>query len=83
MSEIISPFPLDAKQGSFEWIEWYSKLTNLLNTSGFEHNTLGGLQGGNTSTRYHLTQAEHTALTTNLSQTISSNFHTYFPSGWA
>jgi hypothetical protein len=69
MADILPPIPYDKPQTSFEWIDWYTKLINLIN-SGTQHNELPGLQGGVGGEYYHLTNTQHTALTTDLSETI-------------
>lgn len=65
----LPPIPYDKPQTSFEWIDWYTKLIDLVN-SGTEHNALPGLQGGTAGEYYHLTNAQHTAVTTGLNETI-------------
>ena len=55
---------------SFEWVDWYTKLRDVIDTSALDHQALLNLQGGSATERYHLTAAQHTALTTNLQQTI-------------
>jgi len=61
MSDILPPIPYDKPQTSFEWIDWYTKLINLVN-SGTQHNQLPGLQGGTSGEYYHLTSAQWTGL---------------------
>ncbi len=62
MALTLPPIPYDRPQTSFEWIDWYTKLINLVNSGAFPHNSLTGLQGGAAGEYYHLTQAEYNAL---------------------
>lgn len=75
----LPPIPYDKPQTSFEWIDWYTKLLNLVNSGAFPHNDLTGLQGGNVSERYHLTQAQRNSLTTGGFSTLHK--HEAFPVG--
>lgn len=59
MAQVIPPIPYDRPQQSFEWLDWYTKLINLVNSGAFPHNSLTGLQGGTTGEYYHLTQDEY------------------------
>lgn len=63
---VLPPIPYDKPQTSFEWIDWYTKLIDLVN-SGTQHNALPGLQGGTSGEYFHLTSAEYTALAAALS----------------
>lgn len=67
---VLPPIPYDKPQTSFEWIDWYTKLIDLVNTADIEHNDLTGLQGGSAGNYYHLTAAQAAAITTNLNETI-------------
>lgn len=58
---IIPPIPYDRPQTSYEWIDWYTKLINLIN-SGTQHNQLPGLQGGTSGEYYHLTSAQYSTI---------------------
>ena len=70
MADRLPPIPHDNPQTSFEWIDWYTKLINLVNSGAFPHNSLTGLQGGTSGEYYHLTSAQYTTLTTNINETI-------------
>lgn len=67
---ILPPIPYDKPQTSFEWVDWYTKLIDVVNTADLEHNDLTGLQGGSSGEFYHLTATQAAAITTNLSETI-------------
>lgn len=49
------------------WLKWFVDLTAILNAAGGTtpniHNNLNSLQGGSATERYHLTNAQQTALT--------------------
>jgi len=55
---ILPPVPFDRPQTSFEWVDWYTKLRQVIDTSALDHNSLQSLQGGSTTERYHLTAAD-------------------------
>lgn len=74
----LPPIPYDKPQTSFEWIDWYTKLINLIN-SGTEHNALPGLQGGTSGEYYHFTNTQHTDLTDGNFTTLHK--HEAFPVG--
>lgn len=61
----LPPIPVGVPPGHSYWNDWYEKLRNLINSSLLNHNDLLNIQGGTTLERYHLTAAEHTALTSN------------------
>ena len=61
---VLPPVPWDKPQTSFEWVDWYTKLRNIIDTSALDHNSLVGLQGGTAAEYYHLTNAQVTLLTT-------------------
>lgn len=63
MAKSLPPVPWDRPQSSFEWVDWFAKLQDFID-SATDHNSLANIQGGSASERYHLTQAQHTALTT-------------------
>lgn len=59
----IPPPPLTTEDKSV-WSAWYVSIVNAISRlSIFPHNDLEGLQGGNTTERYHFTSAQHTDLT--------------------
>ena len=62
MAQVIPPIPYDRPQTSFEWLDWYTKLINLVNSGSFPHNSLNGLQGGTSGEYYHLTQSDYTSV---------------------
>lgn len=78
MADILPPIPYDKPQTSFEWIDYWTKLTNLVN-SGTEHNNLPGLQGGGGGNYYHLSQTQHNQLTGGGSTSL--HIHEAFPIG--
>jgi hypothetical protein len=61
----LPPIPVGVPPGHSYWNDWYEKLRNLINSSLLNHNDLLNIQGGTPLERYHLTAAEHTALTSN------------------
>lgn len=63
---IIPPAPVGTPFGSFTWADWYQKLRNALNDIVTDHNDLTNIQGGNSTERYHLTNAEYQTITANL-----------------
>ncbi len=79
MAQVIPPIPYDRPQQSFEWLDWYTKLINLVNSGAFPHNSLTGLQGGTTGEYYHLTQTQQTDLTDGGFSTLHK--HESFPVG--
>jgi len=76
---VLPPIPYDKPQTSFEWIDWYTKLINLVNSGAFPHNSLTGLQGGGGGNYYHLTQTEYSDLTDTGFTTLHK--HEYLPVG--
>lgn len=56
----VPPPPTDAENKD-AWQFWYLSIKDTISTlSGAPHNTLSGLQGGNSTERYHLTSAAAT-----------------------
>jgi hypothetical protein len=43
---------------SFEWVDWYTRLRDVIDNSALDHNALQNLQGGTTSQYNHLTDAQ-------------------------
>ncbi len=72
MASILPPVPWDKPQTSFEWVDWYTKLRDVIDTSALDHQALLNLQGGNSTERYHLTNAQ-VALVTGAEQTSNKN----------
>lgn len=72
MASILPPIPWDKPQTSFEWVDWYTKLRDVIDTSALDHQALLNLQGGNSTERYHLTNAQ-VALVTGAQQTSEKN----------
>ena len=66
MATKLPPLPVGVAPGSGYWNDWYEKLRTLINSfvDGFLHNSLTGLQGGTSGQYYHLTAAEHAAIST-------------------
>jgi hypothetical protein len=62
----LPPLPTGVAPGSGYWNDWYEKLRTIVNNllTSIAHNSLTGLQGGGGGEYYHLTAAEHTALST-------------------
>lgn len=60
------------------WLQWFLDLARILSIagvtpSGFDHQALGNLQGGNTSERYHLSNVELGSLFNGPSQAAVPN----------
>jgi hypothetical protein len=62
MSSVLPPVPWDKPQTSYEWVDWYTKLRDVIDNSQLDHNQLQNLQGGNSTERYHLTAAQVASL---------------------
>ncbi len=72
MSSILPPVPWDRPQTSYEWVDWYAKLRDVIDNSQLDHNALLNLQGGATNDYYHLTNAQ-VALVTGSEQTTEKD----------
>ncbi len=72
MASTLPPVPWDKPQTSFEWVDWYTKLRSIIDTSALDHNALQNLQGGGAGEFNHLTDAE-LAKVTNAEQTSQKN----------
>lgn len=68
----LPPIPWDRPQTSYEWVDWYTKLRDLIDNSALDHNALLNLQGGTTGEYYHLTNAQ-VALVTGAEQAANKN----------
>jgi len=73
MADVLPPIPYDQPQTSFEWIDWYTKLKQVVDTAGLDHNGLINLQGGQSGQYYHLNSAQHSGLTGGGSTTLHSH----------
>jgi len=63
---LIPPQPTGSLPGSSYWNDWIEKLRVLINslsTGGLSHLLLGGVQGGNSTEQFHLTNSQHAAAT--------------------
>ena len=81
---VLPPIPWDKPPQSFEWIDWYVRLRDIIETSALDHQSLLNLQGGNATERYHLTAAEHTALltlVTDLNETVDDRVAAFLQAG--
>lgn len=58
MANVLPPIPWDKPQTSFEWVDWFTKLRKIIDTSALDHQSLLNIQGGNSSERYHLSAAD-------------------------
>ena len=72
MASILPPVPWDKPQTSFEWVDWYTKLRDIIDTSALDHQALLNLQGGSATERYHLTVAQ-VALVTGAEQSANKD----------
>lgn len=73
---LLPPAPVGTPFGTYAWADWYQKLRYIINSSAVDHQGLENLQGGNTTERYHLTNAEHTALVALANTDIDSGSYT-------
>lgn len=62
MAARLPPPPHDRPPTSFEWIDWYTKVTDQINTAT-DHNNLSSIQGGTSGQYNHLSDAELAAVT--------------------
>lgn len=76
MASTLPPIPWDKPQTSFEWVDWYTKLRQVIDTSALDHNQLQNLQGGTSGEYYHLTSAEKTAVGTISDKEATANKNT-------
>ncbi len=58
----LPPQPVGVPPGHSYWNDWYEKLRDLVNGAITDHNTLNNIQGGSSTERYHLTNAQHAAV---------------------
>jgi hypothetical protein len=58
----LPPTPVGVPPGSSYWNDWYEKLRSLINSAIQNHNDLQNIQGGNSAERYHLTNAQASAV---------------------
>ena len=72
MASTLPPVPWDRPQTSFEWVDWYTKLRNIIDESALDHNSLLNLQGGAVGDYNHLTTAQ-VALVTGAEQSTNKN----------
>lgn len=72
MSDVLPPPPHDQPQTSFAWVDWWTKLRRIINTSALDHNQLTNLQGGTATERFHLSNVE-VGKVTNAEQTTAKN----------
>lgn len=72
MASILPPVPWDRPQTSYEWVDWYTKLRDVIDNSALDHQALLNLQGGSATERYHLTLAQ-VALVTGAEQAANKN----------
>lgn len=64
MAIVIPPAPVGTPFGDYSWLDWYQKVRRAINdVNNINHNDLQNIQGGTSGEHYHLTAAEHTALT--------------------
>lgn len=72
MADILPPPPHDQPQTSFAWVDWWTKLRRVINTSALDHNSLTGIQGGTGGEYYHITNVQ-LGKVNNAEQTTSKN----------
>jgi hypothetical protein len=72
MAKLLPPVPWDKPQNSFEWVDWYTKLRDVIDNSQLDHNLLLNLQGGASGDYRHLTSAQ-VALVVGSQQTSEKN----------
>lgn len=71
-ASVLPPVPWDKPQQSYEWVNWYTQLRNVIDNAALNHNSLQNLQGGLSNERNHLSDAEVTKVT-NAEQTTNKN----------
>lgn len=63
---LIPPQPIGSLPGDSFWNDWIEKIRTMVNNLSIgliSHNDLQNIQGGTVSERYHLTNAQQTAIT--------------------
>lgn len=77
MANPLPPMPRDPIGENHKWREWFNIVRNSIvgvsSSSPITHNFLSSIQGGTTSERYHLTQAENLGLTLGNQTTLHSH----------
>lgn len=69
MADILPPAPIDAPFASYNWVDWYKKVRDAINSGANTppHNTLTGLQGGGGGDYFHLSSTEYASVLSVLS----------------
>ena len=57
MATTLPPIPWDRPAMSFEWVDWYTKLKDQIDSVA-DHNSLGNIQGGASGQYNHLTNTQ-------------------------
>jgi vancomycin permeability regulator SanA len=83
MANILPPAPIDMPFTSSTWTDWYEKVRRIINADNVPHNDLTGLQGGNSTERYHITAAEAASIASiaSISETIDDRVNSLLVAG--
>lgn len=60
MARTLPPIPYDRPQTSYEWVQFFTELREIIDASALDHNNLLNLQGGTTNEYNHLSDVELT-----------------------
>lgn len=58
MARTLPPIPYDRPQASYEWVQFFTELREIIDQSALDHNSLLNLQGGTSGEYNHLSNAE-------------------------
>jgi hypothetical protein len=58
MARTLPPVPYDRPQTSYEWVQFFTELREIIDTSALDHNALQNLQGGAANEFNHLSDLE-------------------------
>jgi hypothetical protein len=83
MANILPPAPIDMPFTSSNWTDWYEKVRRIINQDSIPHNNLTGLQGGNSTERYHITAAEAASIASiaSINETIDDRVNNLLVAG--
>lgn len=58
MARTLPPIPYDRPQTSYEWVQFFTELREIIDESALDHNALLNLQGGTSGEFNHLSNTE-------------------------
>lgn len=58
MARTLPPVPWDRPQTSYEWVQFFTELREIIDASALDHNSLLNLQGGTAGEFNHLSNTE-------------------------